>query len=259
MIARFSRDNTSKSCRKNCDHFLILTFIVGCLLLSQPAWAVPKAKKASGESTTCAATEELVTLIDQEASSGAMGNYFARSGSLQGEIGPITERLLSATQTTKPAKLQCGGGCKINENPQVFLKIAPKKTQKNYQEAATCENLRKKTARSPIKFGPKQFDSVADIGGWQSDLALGKGADGTELYKRCPGNCSPEYVLIINPALARASKLPKSQISSRIKIKKLASDRPTKITGTVQVICGHARDQDDEKFLLKGGVRWSCE
>ncbi len=108
----------------------------------------------------------------------------------------------------------------------VNFTYVPQKFLSEYKERAACEEELKKTTPNPIKFENLQFNDVAEMTSWFKDFSQGKGTEGEKLYKECPGSCSPQYCLEI-------------------------SEKTSELLINVEVICGHARDKDDNSYKLE--------
>jgi hypothetical protein len=102
-----------------------------------------------------------------------------------------------------------------------------------YEDSPSCQRLLEATQQQPIVYGNRQFDTQDDAEEWYNDLTQGDGADGEDLYSRCPGQCSPSYSSVIY------------RKSGQFVI-------------TTSIICGHARDKDDNQYRLTSSLRWIC-
>lgn len=109
----------------------------------------------------------------------------------------------------------------------------PHKTLTEYAESKICNTLLRTTTDSPIEYRERIFQSEDDARSWYKALTLGDGADGKDLYRRCPGSCSPSY---------------ETQIYRK----------ENKLHLTTTVICGHARDKSDDTYDLSLSLQWIC-
>ena len=91
------------------------------------------------------------------------------------------------------------------------------------------------TTKNPIEYRKTNFASIEAINTWFSDFSQGKGKDGENLYQRCDGLCSPQYTTIIEE---------KERGSYDVH---------------AQVVCGPARDKNDNNYNLELFLRWTCE
>jgi hypothetical protein len=116
--------------------------------------------------------------------------------------------------------------------PEVSLKMTsiPAKHKDNYRNEEYCGSKYEKTKETPITYSNKKFSSPEDLNAWISDFSQGKGDDGKSLYKKCDKDCSPQYSYLIT---------------------KEGED----LLVDAHVVCGHARDKNDNTYLLN----LSCE
>jgi hypothetical protein len=109
----------------------------------------------------------------------------------------------------------------------------PHKTLTEYSESKICKTLLRTTTSTPIVYRGRTFESEDDARSWYKALTLGDGADGKDLYRRCPGSCSPSYETHIYR-------------------------KENKLHLTTTVICGHARDKADDTYDLSLSLQWIC-
>jgi hypothetical protein len=115
----------------------------------------------------------------------------------------------------------------------MILRSTPHQTLLDYDEFQRCEELRQKTSQTPITFSQRRFATAQDAQEWFEDLTQGDGPDGEELYKLCPGRCSPEYT------------------STEY------LDHNSVVT-SVSAVCGHARDKADDHYTISASIVWIC-
>ena len=77
--------------------------------------------------------------------------------------------------------------------------------------------------------------SSAEFASLFNEFSQGKGKEGKELYRKCPGSCSPQY----------DNNLEIDRGSNAMKV-------------TASVVCGHARDKDDNTFMLVAMLKTEC-
>jgi hypothetical protein len=106
-------------------------------------------------------------------------------------------------------------------------------TLPEYEDSPSCQRLLEATRQQPIVYDNRQFDTRDDAEEWYNDLTQGDGADGEDLYNRCPGQCSPSYSSVIYR-------------------------KNGKFVITTSIVCGHARDKDDNQYRLTSSLRWMC-
>lgn len=128
----------------------------------------------------------------------------------------------------------CPAGCKPDSNPIVVFKSVPNKYLQDYEDAPKCEKYLAETLNSPITYDNKKFASLEELSSWFSDFSQGSRAEGKDLYKKCDGDCSPQYTSFME-----------------------------KITGgyrlSAKVVCGKARDKNDNQYKLSAAYRWRCQ
>lgn len=143
----------------------------------------------------------------------------------------LDEAMERATQVSRNHP-PCVKDCHVPRVAVVF-KSSPNILLHDYEEASSCEKLLHKTTIEPIVYANRSFSSKDDAKKWYRDLTRGRGADGKDLYTRCPGLCSPSY-------------------------SSMAFQKAGKFIVTTTIICGHARDKDDDQYLLSASLRWLC-
>ncbi|MCB0337738.1 MAG: hypothetical protein KDD62_15585, partial [Bdellovibrionales bacterium] len=74
---------------------------------------------------------------------------------------------------------------------------------------------------------------VSGLQKWINRFSQGKNAAGIQLYKQCPGACSPQYEYLLQ---------------------KLG----TGFEVDAHVICGPARNKWDNRYSISYGLRWIC-
>ena len=166
----------------------------------------------------------------------ASAGFFANLRKASNSISYLMDQLVteSSTKATSLAQQEttCVKSCKDPVVAVVFSS-APHITLPDYDEASTCQQLYETTQKSPIVYAGRSFDSQEEAEEWYDDLTQGDGTDGEDLYAKCPGKCSPSY----------------SSISYK---------HSGKIIVSTSIICGHARDKDDNQYRLTASLKWIC-
>lgn len=166
----------------------------------------------------------------------ASAGFFANLRNADHSVRSRMEQLLreseeSAARLTEVEAL-CSRSC-----PQAVVAVVfqstPHMTLSDYDDRDRCEDLFSRTRQQPIEFLNRTFDSQDEVEDWYKDLTRGDGDDGESLYDRCPGRCSPRYSSLI-------------------------FKRGEKFVISTSVVCGHARDKDDDQYALRAAVRWIC-
>lgn len=186
---------------------------------------------ANSESPPCKFGQITLPLESKIASAGITANLFGTESSVKG----VAKALLSSALDVLPSKVRnmCPGKCGRAE-PKVFLRAIPSKFLSNYDDEHRCEMHLASTRNSPLTFRDFTFASIDDFADSFSDFSRGKGPMGEELYEKCDGDCSPQFTL---------------------KIKQL--DDGT-FAQDADVVCGHARDQDDDTYTVSTELVVSC-
>ena len=166
----------------------------------------------------------------------ASAGFFANLRKASNSISYLMDQLVTES-TAKALNLEqqestCKKSCKDSVVAVVFASV-PHMTLPDYDEASTCQQLYEATQKSPIVYGGRSFDTQEEAEDWYDDLTQGDGIDGEDLYAKCPGKCSPSY----------------SSISYK---------HGGKIIVSTSIICGHARDKDDNQYRLTASLRWIC-
>ncbi|MEN9846298.1 MAG: hypothetical protein RIS36_1445 [Pseudomonadota bacterium] len=115
----------------------------------------------------------------------------------------------------------------------VVFTSTPNLTLPEYEDFPSCQKLLEATRQQPIVYKDREFNTQEEAKEWYNDLTQGDGTDGENLYDRCPGQCSPSYSSVIYRARG-------------------------KFLVTTSIICGHARDRDDNQYRLSSSLRWIC-
>jgi len=110
----------------------------------------------------------------------------------------------------------------ISSLPKIFLS--------EYDDKTYCQSKLSETKKSPYIYNAGSFSSVEDLNDWIKDFSQGSGKDGKDLYAKCDKSCSPQYTY---------------------KIKKSGEDN---LTLNAEVICGDARDKNDNMYVLKASL-----
>jgi hypothetical protein len=166
----------------------------------------------------------------------ASAGFFANFRNADHSINFLMDELLvqAHSEADKRIKLEssCDHSCASPVLATVFDSV-PNVTLQDYDEISACQELFEKTKRAPIVYENRSFSSDQEAKDWYHDLTQGDGADGEDLYLRCPGACSPSYSSVAYKQLGRFNV-------------------------TTSIICGHARDKDDGQYRLSASLRWLC-
>lgn len=166
------------------------------------------------------------------ASAGFFDNLRNSDDSIRFQMDELLSKSeAQASQQAQPPR-PCTQSCAHPVVAVVFASV-PNMTLSAYGDSPTCQKLLEETTKDPIVYAKRTFQTQQDAKEWYNDLTQGDGADGEDLYTRCPGSCSPAY----------------SSVIYRI---------GDKLVVTTSIICGHARDKDDNQYRLTSSLRWMC-
>jgi hypothetical protein len=181
----------------------------------------------------CSPPQQDISIRSTLASAGFFDNLRNSDDSIRHQM----DQLLSVSETKARELGQQKSPCRSSscESPVVAVVFAstPNMALPEYEDSPSCQRLLEATQQQPIVYGNRQFDTQDDAEEWYNDLTQGDGADGEDLYSRCPGQCSPSYSSVIYR-------------------------KSGKFVITTSIICGHARDKDDNQYRLTSSLRWIC-
>jgi hypothetical protein len=156
-------------------------------------------------------------------------------GSLRAELSRLAKKAEDQAAKADPASGNaCSSTCPVVQEPaHILMSLVPNKFISGYADEQKCEELQKTTSSRPLRFGPRRARSEKELGTWLSDVSQGRGDDGTALYSKCSGKCSPRYLLDV------------------------ARDGDG-FVANLDVVCGPARDRTDNTYAVSSGYRWTC-
>lgn len=166
------------------------------------------------------------------ASAGFFANIRNSDDSIRFRMDELLAQAKAAAKERYAQESTCRRDC-TNAVVAVIFSSSPNKTLAAYDETSTCEQLSTKTQKAPIVYENRSFDSEQAAKDWYNELTQGDGTDGEDLYEKCPGRCSPTY-------------------------SSTAYEESGKFIVTTSIICGHARDKDDNQYQLHAALRWVC-
>lgn len=111
----------------------------------------------------------------------------------------------------------------------IILSVAPNKNVDTHPQSVLCARLESRTAKEPLHYAAKNLASLEAVSTWIAKLSRGSGIAGNDLYRRCPGSCSPRY---------RHRIYRPEENSARYSIESA-------------VVCGPVRDKDDNRFTVQ--------
>jgi hypothetical protein len=171
------------------------------------------------------------------ASAGIFANFWGSEGSVSYESRHAFDRIETLVSPLKNYENICPQKCRARSAPSIYFRSTPLVVLGSYPDYAHCEKLYEQTSAHPLVYEVAGVDSLDSIARWIEKFSRGKGADGKDLYSRCDASCSPRYRYLIT--------------------KQAAPDATYSLEA--EVVCGHARDQEDNNYDLEYGLRWTCE
>ncbi len=180
---------------------------------------------------TCPALDTELPLATEYGSAGIMKNLAESPDSIRA----IAARLLDAALTTEIGinESGCAGNCAVRPQSDVVYRVAPVAFLATEKQNQICLSFEDQTSRFPMRFKNRSFDSIQAVTEWITDFSQGRGDDGKHLYEQCSSNCSPRYTF---------------NISKRREGYRVDAD----------VLCGLARDRDNDQYLISTSLRRIC-
>lgn len=184
-----------------------------------------------GPDTACTNGDE-TPLMEEKGSAGIMYNLAEHPKSIRA----VAAKLLSAALDSTAAKVPpaCAAGCTPAKDPEVIYRVAPAAFLPKAKQQALCLGLEQETQSAPLNFSAQEFNTVDELNSWVMEFSQGRGPEGLKLYAQCGGNCSPRYTFVIAPG------------ASGLRVQ-------------TQVICGLARDRENDDYDVSTALRKRCE
>ncbi len=165
------------------------------------------------------------------ATAGFWANYRNHEGSINHEMDDMLNAADHQVEVIMK-QTRCKDSCKDGALTLVF-RSAPLKILQEYEDFQYCAQLEHRTITNPIVYANRRFKSRDAAKEWYSSLTQGKGPDGKDLYRQCDRNCSPSYTTLV-------------------------TKHDDHFVLTSKIICGHARNKDDNQYRLSSSFIWSC-
>lgn len=181
----------------------------------------------------CTPLGQEISLKTSVASAGFFANLRNARHSVRFRTDQMLEDARAAAQTASVREAQCKRSCSKPVITVIF-RSTPYRYLTDHEDTSLCEELLEKTSKSPIVYDNRRFPSDDAAREWYRDLTQGDGDDGEDLYRRCPGACSPTY----------------SSVAYR---------QGEELIVSTSIICGHVRDKDDDQYTLSTALRWVCQ
>lgn len=195
--------------------------------------AIFAASPSLADEKKCADAYKDVELVRTLATASTWANLRGSAGSLKSESKRLLNDAFTRAANTQAPADSCPADCTAKTHPQVIFETKPNKTLSNYSDRAACLQRLATTTRTPIQYLNRRFATLDELSAWFADFSQGSGDDGADLYSKCEGSCSPQY---------------------RCEIERDGSAYKL----NAHVICGEARDKDDNQFVLTSTYRWVC-
>lgn len=181
----------------------------------------------------CTPPQQDISIRTTLASAGFFDNLRNSDDSIRYQMDQLLSQSEVRARELGQQKSPCRSASCGSPVVAVVFTSAPNLTLPEYEDSPSCQKLLEATRHQPIVYKDREFDTQDEAKEWYNDLTQGDGTDGEDLYNRCPGQCSPSYSSVIYRARG-------------------------KFLVTTSIICGHARDKDDNQYRLSSALRWMC-
>jgi hypothetical protein len=208
--------------------------IVSLMLITLSAIAIRPLPGVAEQQNTCSDVYFEQELQKAKATAATWANLRNHEGSLNYESAALLNDACQNLAKASAPGHSCPPGCSFVGSPKIVFSSVPSKYLQQYSEKERCDEYLSTTTKEPLMFENKRFSNSQSLSEWFSDFSRGKGKDGELLYELCPGKCSPRYRSFIE-------KQGNGYLLS------------------AHVLCGPARDKDDNNFDLSVTYRWDCE
>jgi hypothetical protein len=182
----------------------------------------------------CDVTGVNLPLGSRVASAGTFANLRGSSDSLKVQAEEILRDSLEKSNTITTPPNTCKAKCELNSGERVVFSAVPSKLLNDYSDKEKCDAYYKDTLAKPLTWKGLSFKDAKEISENFGQLSQGKGEIGAELYKKCDGDCSPQYEIDISPK----------------------PDKTLKVD--ISAVCGPARDKDEGTYKLATKLFWEC-
>ncbi len=208
---------------------LVAVIVCPFYLLNASADTIDDAPRSAADG--CPVLPHEIALDSELGSVGFMKNIAEHPESIRA----VAERLLSKALQTREFKEQpqCGETCRGTLRAQIVYRVEPTVFMPEEKQQAVCLTFEEQTKLEPMRFDPKEFDSLDKLNDWIMAFSQGRGDDGKALYDRCSANCSPRYTFYI-------------------------TNDAEQLAISTEVLCGLARDRKSDQYLVSTAIRWQC-
>lgn len=184
----------------------------------------------------CNSSYRDISIQSKIADAGFFANVRGKEGSVSVESNSLLTKAEELITSQTPPQLACPKGCSLAKLPVIHFQSIPQKFLKDSSDSDYCKTLENSTMKEPIQYSKSDITSIKELNDWIGELSQGKGKEGGDLYKKCDKSCSPQYEY----------KIERASLSDSSK------------TAKASIICGPARDKDDDMYKLTAFFRWSC-
>ncbi len=191
----------------------------------------PGAAAAADPAAQCPQPGAEHPIATEYGSAGFMKNLAESPDSIRAIAARLLEAALADRGNLQAAG--CSGACEGPESTEIVYRVAPIAFLAREQQNDVCLDFEQRTRETPMRFGPRAFESVADLNEWIMAFSQGRGDDGKALYEQCSSNCSPRYTFHI-----------------------AENGNGYRVRSEVQ--CGLARDKSNDQYLVSTALRYTC-
>lgn len=209
-------------------------YLSAFLFLTASCAALAEEKIATG-GPRCEEHTHDIPVATVAASASFYANFFNRAGSISFESNEIFEKAKDQTPTLKAPENLCPHYCFLPESAVFVFRSTPQLFLSDSEDSAHCERLFRATSRKPLRY-MKSVASIDELNEWIGDLSRGNGDEGEDLYEKCDASCSPRYEY----AIATKRGIAGYEVRAA-------------------VVCGPARDRENNLYNLEAFFRWSCD
>jgi hypothetical protein len=125
--------------------------------------------------------------------------------------------------------LKCGLNL-LSYEKTLEITSVPKTFLNDNEDSKYCQTKLNETTKSPYLYNAGSFLTIEELNDWIKDFSQGAGKEGKDLYAKCDKSCSPQYLYKIN------------------------KNSDNKLLLKAEVICGQARDKDENLYNLKAKI-----
>ena len=212
---------------RECPPFLRRAGLLACLY-----GATLTGSPIASADPSCTPLNTTIAVNSALASAGFFANLRGAADSIKSRMDSLLAEARNAAGVLATKEQHCSRDCK-QPYVAVIFKSKPHLVLRDYDEAATCSKLLESTTAAPITYSNRRFSSDDAAKEWYHELTQGDGEDGEDLYRRCPGSCSPSYSSVVYRHGAE-------------------------VVVSTSIVCGPARDRDDDQYQLSAAIQWVC-